>query len=276
MTLSLALPAVTMLAVCLLGFGLLSRLFPCNPGQASYLSKSIATDLVYGALGLLYAGLVPAGVALVIGAVFHADAPQALARVHAGYGWLAALPLWLQVLVLLMATDFVQYWLHRALHGRSLWGFHEIHHGAEEVNWTTAFRIHPINYLLYNTTLAIAARLVGFSPLAFLLAAPIAFVSATVAHANLNWTFGPLRWVIASPVFHRWHHTVSEETRDRNFAPMFPVWDLMFGTFHMPAGERPSGYGVDGSPRGIPAQLWRPFHSWAAWLFRRPVRGRIA
>jgi sterol desaturase/sphingolipid hydroxylase (fatty acid hydroxylase superfamily) len=276
MTLSLALSVVTLTAACIAGFGLLARLFPCNPGQASIFSGPIATDLVYGALGLLYAGLVPAGVALMAAAVFGADAPRALDQVRDGYGWLAGLPLWLQVIVLLMATDLAQYWLHRAFHGRALWAFHEVHHGAEEVNWTTAFRIHPVNYLLYNTSLAIAARLAGFSPNAFLLAAPIAFFSAAFAHANLNWTFGPLRYVIASPVFHRWHHTASPETRERNFAPMFPLWDLMFGTFHMPAGRRPSGYGVQGSPRDIPSQLWRPFRPWAALLAKDGAGRRIA
>ncbi len=60
-------------------------------------------------------------------------------------------------------------------------------------------------------------------------------------------------------MFHRWHHTASPETRDRNFAPMFPVWDLMFGTFFMPAGRRPEGYGVEGAPEDIVGQLWRPF-----------------
>ena len=274
MTLSLAIPALLLLSACLMGFGLLSRLFPCNPGQASVLSRPIATDLAYAALGLLYAGLIPAGVSAMIGALFGPDAPRAMAQVRAGYGVLFGLPLWLQVIVLLTATDFVQYWLHRVFHGRALWGFHEIHHGAEEVNWTTAFRIHPINYLLYNTALAIGARLAGFSPGAFLLAAPIAFFSAAVAHANLNWTFGPLRYVVASPMFHRWHHTDSPETRDRNFAPMFPVWDLLFGTFHMPAGERPAGYGVEGSPRNIACQLWRPFRGRAAYLAMRPLRRR--
>ena len=275
MTLSLATSAIFLLGACLAAFGLLTRLFPCNPGQASILSGPIVTDLVYAALGVLYAGLIPAGIALMMGALFGADAPRALAQVRAGYGWLAGLPLWVQVAVLLAATDLVQYWLHRVFHGRAFWGFHEIHHGAEEVNWTTAFRIHPVNYLLYNTALAIGARLAGFSPEAFLFAAPIAFFSAAVAHANLSWTFGPLRYVIASPVFHRWHHSDSPETRDHNFAPMFPVWDLLFGTFHMPRGQRPAGYGVEGSPRDVPSQLWRPFSPWAAWLAKRPIRRRF-
>jgi sterol desaturase/sphingolipid hydroxylase (fatty acid hydroxylase superfamily) len=126
------------------------------------------------------------------------------------------------------------------------------------VNWTTTFRTHPVNYIVANAALAVLARLIGFSENALLLAAPIFFFSGAWTHANLGWTFGPLRYVIASPVFHRWHHSVDPAARERNFAPMFPVWDLMFGTFHMPAHARPGAYGADGVPGDLLGQLIHP------------------
>ena len=64
-----------------------------------------------------------------------------------------------------------------------------------------------------------------------------------------------------SPVFHRWHHAAEVECQARNFAPMFPVWDLMFGTFYMPPGRVPEAFGVEGSPDGLLAQLVHPFAS---------------
>ncbi len=45
---------------------------------------------------------------------------------------------------------------------------------------------------------------------------PFNTITSCLVHANLNWTFGPLRHVLVSPVFHRWHH--DEKTYDRNFA----------------------------------------------------------
>jgi sterol desaturase/sphingolipid hydroxylase (fatty acid hydroxylase superfamily) len=48
-------------------------------------------------------------------------------------------------------------------------------------------------------------------------------------HANVRWDFGRLWWLIASPAFHRLHHSRLLEHRDRNFA-VFPIWDLLFGT----------------------------------------------
>src|SRR5262249_15774055 len=89
------------------------------------------------------------------------------------------------------------------------------------------------------------------------------FTTATSAfvHANLDWTLGPFKYVIAGPVFHRWHHTTAERGGEKNFAATFPVLDLMFGTFYMPAGALPDRYGIAERefPEGFTAQLAHPF-----------------
>jgi sterol desaturase/sphingolipid hydroxylase (fatty acid hydroxylase superfamily) len=155
--------------------------------------------------------------------------------------------------------DIVQYWLHRGFHGRTLWPFHAVHHSAEELDWTTTYRIHPVNFAVYSAGALALVKLAGFSPGAFLIIGPFNLVVGALVHANLNWTFGPLRYVIASPVFHRWHHVKDPEVHDRNFAPTFPVLDLMFGTFYMPKGVLPSDYGVEGAPTSFLTQMVWPF-----------------
>jgi sterol desaturase/sphingolipid hydroxylase (fatty acid hydroxylase superfamily) len=84
-----------------------------------------------------------------------------------------------------------------------------------------------------------------------------------MVHANLNWTFGPFKYLFSSPVFHRWHHTAQEEGMDKNFAPTFPLLDVMFGTFYMPDGKVPTHYGVPGSD--IPDN----FLGQISWAFKR-------
>jgi sterol desaturase/sphingolipid hydroxylase (fatty acid hydroxylase superfamily) len=67
---------------------------------------------------------------------------------------------------------------------------------------------------------------------------------------------------VATPVFHRWHHTSREKGGDTNFAGTFPLWDILFGTFRMPKGALPDQYGVDDQssfPREIIGQLAYPF-----------------
>jgi sterol desaturase/sphingolipid hydroxylase (fatty acid hydroxylase superfamily) len=67
--------------------------------------------------------------------------------------------------------------------------------------------------------------------------------------------------VLATPVFHRWHHTSLEEGGNTNFAGTFPLWDILFGTFRMPENRLPEVYGVDDQviPNEIGGQLAYPF-----------------
>jgi sterol desaturase/sphingolipid hydroxylase (fatty acid hydroxylase superfamily) len=93
-------------------------------------------------------------------------------------------------------------------------------------------------------------------------------VYSTMVHANLNWTFGPLRFVFASPVFHRWHHSAEESGNNKNFASTFPMLDVIFGTFHMPPGQLPEhfGNGEDDFPEDFWGQFLYPF-----WMKREPA-----
>ena len=104
----------------------------------------------------------------------------------------------------------------------------------------------------------VVALFSGISPHIFVVVGPFNIITACMTHANLNWTFGPLRYVFAGPVFHRWHH--AQAVCDKNFASTFPIWDVMFGTFHMPVGELPKDYGIDDKemPEGLVPQLFYP------------------
>lgn len=254
MSISQAVSLLVLLGACFALFGGLGRLFPCNPGRPLFISRSIGLDLGYCLLGLLYAGAAPLAAAAVARAP-----PVAWLQVHAGAAQLQRLPTAAQLAILLVATDFAQYWLHRAFHHRRLWPFHAVHHGATDVNWTTTFRTHPVNYLAMNASAGMAAEALGFSPTTLLVAAPIFFFSGALTHANLNWTYGPLRHFAASPVFHRWHHSAEAAGQAGNFAPMLSLWDVMFGTFHMPAGQLPGAFGAEGAPEGFLRQLVQPF-----------------
>jgi len=90
---------------------------------------------------------------------------------------------------------------------------------------------------------------------------PFTIAYSAFVHANLNWTLGPFKYVLASPVFHRWHHTPADEGGDKNFASTFPILDWLFGTFYMPEGKVPTAYGIDDKefPEGFGSQLLYPF-----------------
>ncbi len=76
----------------------------------------------------------------------------------------------------------------------------------------------------------------------------------------MTWDFGPFRTLLASPAFHRWHHTSEEAGLDHNFAGMFPWLDLLFGTLYLPKGKQPTTFGVTGDvvPATFLGQLLYP------------------
>src|SRR5438876_10873774 len=87
-------------------------------------------------------------------------------------------------------------------------------------------------------------------------------IQPTFIHANLRFEFGPLRWLLATPQFHHWHHTAQRDAVDKNFAVHLPVLDWLFGTFYLPRGRWPDSYGLaDGSPlpEGYVRQFVHPF-----------------
>src|SRR5688572_32092692 len=47
----------------------------------------------------------------------------------------------------------------------------------------------------------------------------------------------PLRWILATPRFHHWHHAAETEAMDKNFAVHLPLIDRLFGTAYLPEGR---------------------------------------
>jgi sterol desaturase/sphingolipid hydroxylase (fatty acid hydroxylase superfamily) len=178
-----------------------------------------------------------------------------------GGGPLRRLPFAGQAIVYLLLSDLMAYWIHRTLHFSTLWKYHAIHHSATQVDWTTAYRNHPINLFLQQSFIGVTMIFLGVSPEVMVFLVPWDVFSAALVHSNVKWSFGWLKYIIATPVFHRWHHGLPEDGGNNNFAPTFAFWDLLFGTFYMPDGRLPKVFGVDEPdyPESYFKQLVRPF-----------------
>lgn len=174
---------------------------------------------------------------------------------------LRAWPLAVQVLVGLLFVDLLGYGLHRAFHRRPLWPLHAVHHSSPRLDWLSSIRVHPLNQILTKVAEGSTLLLAGFDPRVFAIVTPFLTFYALLLHADVPWTFGPLRRVIASPMFHRWHHAADREAWDKNFAGLFAFWDVLFGTYHLPVGTCPRALGAPSEP--VPgrflAQLVYPF-----------------
>jgi sterol desaturase/sphingolipid hydroxylase (fatty acid hydroxylase superfamily) len=249
--------------VLALTFSVLNYFWVCNPGPPWWRKRELITDICYWFFVPLITRVVRIGL-LVMGAaaVFNIHGPDELIAFYDnGHGPLAQLPLWVQAALFLILSDFMLYWTHRMFHGGGFWKYHAIHHAPEDLDWISAARFHPVNLFLGTVAVDVILLLAGISPNIMLWVGPFTTFHSAFVHANLNWTLGPFKYVIATPVFHRWHHTSLDQGGDTNFAGTFPVWDMLFGTFRMPNNELPSNYGIDGDavPSDIAGQLMYPF-----------------
>lgn len=242
-------------------FSILSKISPCNPGQPLVRPDAL-TDVLYGFVIPLFTRFVRIAYLATGMYILFLGAPpkDILSYIENGFGPVAALPLWLQSAIVFVVSDFLLYWAHRWFHTAKMWKFHAIHHSTKQLDWLSTFRFHPINTWLSFTLVDTIMLLAGFSFASITLMASFNMAYSAMVHANLNWAFGPFRYIFASPVFHRWHHTAQEEGMDKNFAPTFPLLDLAFGTFYMPEGKLPEIYGVPGSdiPDGFAGQILWP------------------
>jgi sterol desaturase/sphingolipid hydroxylase (fatty acid hydroxylase superfamily) len=244
-------------------FAVLTHWSACNPGRPWWRKREIVTDVIYWFLIPLAARFVRIGL-MVMGAAYLYNihgAEALIAFYDDGFGPLAVMPLWAQAIFFLVVSDFLTYWIHRGFHGASLWKYHAVHHSSEDLDWISAARFHPVNIFLGTVLVDVGLLLAGISPNIMLWVGPFTTATSAFVHANLNWTLGPFKYVIAGPVFHRWHHTAADRGGSSNFAGTFPVWDLLFGTWYMPQDKLPDAYGIDDQsfPESFGAQMMYPF-----------------
>jgi sterol desaturase/sphingolipid hydroxylase (fatty acid hydroxylase superfamily) len=225
------------------------------------LGRSVASDLGF----FFLSGLVPS---LLFTPVLVMAALLARRIVPAGiHEAVAHMPVWARAGAALLISEVGFYWGHRWSHAVPLlWRFHAVHHAPEELYFLVSARAHPVDNAFIRLCGLIPVTMLGLvTPLTPAGGALAAFVVIVITlwgfliHANLRWRFGPLEWLLATPLFHHWHHT-ADEPRDRNFASMLPCMDWLFGTLHMPPREWPAAYGTDARlPRSLLGQLIHPF-----------------
>lgn len=164
----------------------------------------------------------------------------------------------LQVIEIMFLTDLAQYWVHRAFHRiPALWYFHAVHHSARSMDWLASARMHFLEIIVLRGLTAIPMFTLGFEASAIQAYLLIVYVYSAFIHANVGWNLDRIGRFVATPRFHHWHHGAERAAIDVNFAIHFPLLDRIFGTYHLPRGEWPKAYGIEGNP--VPGGYWRQF-----------------
>ena len=233
-------------------FFLLERLFPEQPEQPA-IREGSRLDAVYWFFDFFVARrMVAAASAIVLIAAVAFRMPRLTL--------LARQPLGFQAIEALLVADFCGYWSHRLMHQIPLlWCIHRLHHSSERLDWLAAARVHPFESVWNKLISLLPLFLLGFSPGITVFFGPLVGLYPIFIHCNVRWGYGWIGYLVASPAFHRWHHSADQEALNKNFSGLLPLFDFLFGTAHFPRHGRPARYGLAGAR--APVTFWKQL-SW--------------
>jgi sterol desaturase/sphingolipid hydroxylase (fatty acid hydroxylase superfamily) len=245
----------------------IEQLFPSVRGKR-VVREGFRVDLIYWFFTPTITAAFTFAITVIVAIVIIALSGGSLNRENliSGRPPITDLPIAVQYLTALLAADFIGYAAHRLFHRGRLWPFHAVHHSSEELDWLSSVRLHPVNQALGQAMIIAPLALAGFNLKILGTTSGVFTFWAIFVHSNVRWTFGPLRHVVTTPAFHRWHHTSQSEGLDKNFGGLFLFWDRLFGTLYLPEGKPPQRFGV--SDNAVP----RSFLGQLAWPFRKTAR----
>jgi sterol desaturase/sphingolipid hydroxylase (fatty acid hydroxylase superfamily) len=237
------------LAAILLATMLLERLVPAVAAWRLGFAATLRLAGLY-LLTLMVSGIL-------IGA-YESVLPETLAGFRARIGtmlWPADWPILAQAVLLYFASDFIYYWIHRAIHRWPLlWRMsgHGFHHGFQNLHAINAGASHPFEMVPIALPLVLLAALFGASSEAVGAAGVLLLGNATLAHANVRMHTPVFSFFFTASDHHRRHHSAVFEDSNTNYACNAILWDRLFGTYSR-GPVRQTGIG--------PSQpaLWRMF-----------------
>lgn len=159
--------------------------------------------------------------------------------------WPSALPLALQVALMLLLAELLRYPLHIAAHNtKTLWRLHAVHHSPKKLYWLNVGRFHPLEKTMQYALDTLPFILVGVGVEAVALYFVFYAVNGFYQHSNVNVRYGPLNYLVSGPELHRWHHSKLVHESNRNYGNNLIVWDLIFGTWFFPKHARVGDLGL--------------------------------
>ena len=163
---------------------------------------------------------------------------------------------------MVLAVDFLRYWLHRASHeSPTLWRLHSVHHSVEQLYWFNTSRFHPIEKALQMCLdslpfllMQVDARVLALYYIAYA-------TNGFFQHCNIRLHYGLLNYIVGSAETHRWHHSRAPKESNANYGNTVIVWDVLFGTWFLPREREVEELGLQdrGVPRSFLSLMRAPF-----------------
>ncbi len=163
-------------------------------------------------------------------------------------------PYWLRLFIFFIIIDFVQWFTHTLLHKYEfLWNFHKVHHSVKQMGFAAHLRYHWMEPIVYNSMKYIPLAIMGGFTAQDV--AVVHFFNITIGHlnhANINWDYGWLKYVLNNPKMHIWHHAKDlpeERKKGVNFGITLSIWDYLFKTNYIPHNGRDIEIGFNGDEK---------------------------
>lgn len=211
----------------LLVFAAVERLVPQRPTRSDRALRW-RTNLALTAINVAVLSILPLS--------FLAAAVWAEER---GWGLLntVQLPLMALILANLLLRGFISFFMHYLMHRVPFfWRLHRVHHLDTDLDVTSTVRFHPFEFVA-NTIPAVPLVVAfGLTPWVLMLYELLDVAITLFSHSNLRlpaWLDVVLRRVIVTPDLHRVHHSTWQPETDSNFGAVFPIWDMVFGTYRI-------------------------------------------
>ncbi len=238
-------------------FWSLELLFPWRDKQGAF-RKDFWLDTFYMFFNFFLFSLVGfAAVSMVISTafndlIFNLFGWQNLAAIQVGQ-----LPAVVQLLILFVVKDLIQWNIHRLLHRVDwMWKFHKVHHSVAEMGFAAHLRFHWMENVIYRTLEYIPLSLLGFGIQDFLFVHLFTLAWGHFNHANIKVPLGWFKYIFNNPQMHIWHH--AEHLPNRygvNFGLTLSLWDYLFKTNYIPKEGRDEPLGFE-NLKQFPKTFW--------------------
>ncbi len=162
----------------------------------------------------------------------------------------------------LLGCELFYYWYHRAGHKYSfLWRFHSVHHGAKRVYWLNSGRFHFIDAFISSVMYLLPLLFLSASEQVVILVITFSAITGFMEHVNIDFKAGWLNYCFNTAELHRWHHSEKLKESNKNFGKVFIIWDILFGTYHLPKNKYVGEVGIEGVdvPKSYIGQMMHPF-----------------
>jgi sterol desaturase/sphingolipid hydroxylase (fatty acid hydroxylase superfamily) len=177
-----------------------------------------------------------------------------------------SLPGWLQLVLIFVLRDFMQWNIHRMYHHVNwMWEFHKVHHSTRQMGFAALLRYHWMENILYRSLEYIPLAMIGLGITDFFIVHIFTLVIGQLGHSNLKIPLGPFKYLLNGPQMHLWHHAKNfpaSHPHGFNYGITLSLWDYLFKTNYWPSDDENLPVGLpDGEvfPEDFMGQMTRPF-----------------